>query len=179
MNYRDIRNTAVSGDALILEGRGIAGGLAIRILTGQRASHVALLVWIDEGLYVAEMVGTRGGYVLSPASERVPEMVAQGRLYYGQAPAVVRERSEQMAEKILSYRPQRDGDTTPYSWWSLVTVWISQVLRRRLPSMLVCSTLVDRVWGACGYRFVQTPDPGDVDAACQYTARVSIDAADE
>lgn len=153
-----MREQTMTGDLLLLEGRGLFSVL-IRVLTGQQISHVAMLVWIEHGLWVAEM--RNAGYTLTPASQRIPEMHDSGQVYWGPAPRKVRLQYENVTTKVLSFRGSR------YSWWSLLTVWASQVTKRRLPGRLVCSTLVERAWRAGGFEFTRTPDPGDFMHLCQ------------
>lgn len=167
MNYSEFRDQAQTGDVLLAESTRV-GGVLIRMLTGQQASHVALLVWIAEGLWVAEMLG-RTGYTLSPASERVPELAEHGQVYWGRAPQKVRWKVDVLRQATLSFRGHR------YSWWTLITVWCSQVTRRRWPRSLVCSTLVEKVWESVGVCFDKTPDPGDFFRLCESVTPLTID----
>jgi hypothetical protein len=167
--YSDFRDRARTGDLLLLEGLQI-GALLIRMITGQQFSHVALLLWIEDGLWVAEMRGR--GYTLTPASQRVAEMAESGKVYWGSAPPPVRSHADAVSRKALSFRGSR------YSYWTLITVWIAQILRRRMPRNLVCSTLVEKVWSAAGVVFAKTPDPGDFLMQCDSTTPLQIDEKD-
>ncbi|MEZ5571192.1 MAG: hypothetical protein R3E64_04135 [Halioglobus sp.] len=169
MNYADFRHLAETGDLLLLEGRGLFS-TPIRMITGQQASHVAILLWIADGLWVAEMRGQ--GYTLMRASQRVSEMGEHGQVYWGKAPYRLRWQVNEVRDAALSYRGYR------YSWWTLITVWLSQVTRRRMPSNLVCSTLVQRVWSAAGFQFTQTPDPGDFFKLCAAVTPLHTDATE-
>ena len=153
-NYDWLRDEAHNGDVLLVESRGVIG-TAIRMLTGQQFSHVAMLLWLEDAtLWVVEM--KEGiGYRITPASQRVPEMCKGARIYFGRAPLKVTANPDLVRSTALQYRGSR------YSYWTLVTTWLAQVFRRQLPNGLVCSTFVQRVWEACGIRFRQTADPGD------------------
>jgi hypothetical protein len=166
MNYSDFRDQAQTGDVLLAESSRF-GGVLIRVLTGQQASHVALLLWINGGLWVAEMLSS--GYTLSPASERVPELAEHGQVYWGRAPQSMRWKVDRVREAALSFRGRR------YSWWTLVTVWVAQVTRRRMPRALVCSTLIEKVWTEVGICFEKTPDPGDFFKLCAAVTPLQID----
>lgn len=169
MNYAEFRDQAQTGDVLLVEGTGLFS-TCIRVLTGQQASHVAILLWLGGyggGLWVAEMRGQ--GYTLTRASQRVPEMAEHGHVYWGKAPQHLRWRVEGMRDTALSFRGSR------YSWWTLVTVWCAQIMRRRVPRSLVCSTLVEKVWTAVGYQFTRTPDPGDFFKLCEAVTPLQID----
>jgi hypothetical protein len=71
--------------------------------------------------------------------------------------------------KALSFRGER------YSYWSLFTVWLAQLFRRRMRRALVCSTLVEAVWSSAGFIFVKTPDPGDFFNLCESTTPLQFD----
>lgn len=165
MHYREMRDKACNGDVLLLEGHGWVGTL-IRVLTGQSFSHVALLLWIDNGLWVAEMKELHG-YRLMPASHWLENTMHGAHVYWGAAPDMVRTRHIVVKEEAFKYRNQR------YSYISLFTVWLSQILRRKVASKLVCSTFVQRVWSACGFQFEQTPDPGDYLHLCSSVTRLA------
>lgn len=166
MDYANLRARAATGDLILLEARHLVG-ILVRVLTGQQISHVALLVWIDEGLWIAEM--RNAGFSLAPASQRLPEMACEGPLYWGRAPAAVQMVTSAVARTILGFRGAR------YSWWSLVAVWVAQLLRRHMPSRLVCSTLVERAWASAGMTFRQTPDPGDFMRYCDSVSPLWIE----
>lgn len=166
MNYTDFRDQAQTGDLLLVEGRGLVGTF-VRMITGQQASHVAVLLWIRDGLWVAEMRSR--GYTLTRASQRIVEMAESGQVYWGKKPKALQWQVETLIGAALRYRGQR------YSWWTLVTVWLAQVSRRRMPRNLVCSTLVEKVWSAGGYEFAQTPDPGDFFKLCQSVTPLIVD----
>lgn len=154
MDYTMLRKLAKDGDVLMLEGKGLVS-LLIRMATGQQVSHVAMLAWIDGGLWVAEMQEFRG-YRLTPASTRVPELCKAGHVYFGQAGI----NSPAILQAAKQYRGAR------YSYWTLATVWLAQVFRFRAPAKLICSTFVQRCWEAAGKRFTQTADPGDFMRLC-------------
>ena len=167
MTYEDVRKRAQSGDLVLLEGNGFVSK-AIRVLTGQSISHVAMLVWLHDGLFIAEM--TEGnGYQLTPASQRVGSMA--GIIYYGEAPKVVQAKPGCIVEQVSLYRA--DKKRQRYGYLSLVKIWWAQLWHKSYtPARKVCSTFVQETWEKCGYHFAQTADPGDFVGICQYVARI-------
>jgi len=163
MRYSQMRQVAHTGDVLLVEGQGWVSRL-IRMLTGQNISHVAVLVWIGNALWVAEMKEFFG-YRLRPASLWVEDTLPGAVVYYGEAPVVVQMAGGDMDahDVIFFYRNRR------YSYRSLVRVWWAQVRRKKIESGLVCSTFVQKVWEASGMTFKQTADPGDYMRLCQMT----------
>ena len=170
MKYLAMRQVALNGDVLMVEGRGLFSTL-IRVLTGQQISHVALLVWIDTTLWVAEM--KEGiGYRLQPASLWVEDVLASGAtLYYGTAPEQVLKRPADVRVEVLKHRQES------YSYWSLLPVWWAQITRRQITAGLVCSTFVQRIWEKTEYRFSQTADPGDFLRLCGPVMALEADDA--
>lgn len=158
ITYDEARRVAQTGDVLLVEGRGWIG-TAIRVLTGQQYSHVALCVWLDGGLWVAEML-EGVGFRLTPASQWTRK--TSDKMSLGVAQDAVHADSQLIANAIMQAR----ANPPDYSYWSLVTVWLSQILRRPLPAGRVCSTLVQRVWELSGLEFDETADPGNIARAC-------------
>ena len=148
INYAQLRANARTGDLLALKGRGIASYL-VRIFTATSWSHVAVLLWVDEGLWVCEMAWS--GYRMRPASQWVPEQSAD--VWWCRAPEFIKE--ECATEVLLAHRGR------PYSYWSLITTWISNLLNRRLPSGDICSELAQNLVESCGgkrQKSLWTPD---------------------
>lgn len=166
MTYSSIRHRIRTGDVLLVEGRGLAGKL-IRLFTLQTISHVGLLLReSDGGLWVAEMSGMHGGYRKVPASQWVEEYQGQV-VYWGIAPAEVHLGEEQLREVVNAARGR------VYSYWTLVSTWLAQLIGRDTPASLVCSTFVQQTWEAAGYkRFRHTADPGDIRRHCSSSARI-------
>lgn len=164
-----MRDIALSGDVLMVEGRGVISAL-IRAFTGQQISHVALLIWITDTLWVAEM--KEGiGYRLLPASLWVEDVQASGAtVYYGSAPEAVLKRPFDLVEAVLNYRQRR------YSYRSLIPIWWAQITRSKQTVGLVCSTFVQRIWESAGMVFEQTADPGDYMRLC--TQVMALEAGD-
>jgi hypothetical protein len=155
MNYEQLKKTALTGDLILVEGKGAVGRL-IRVVTGQQMSHVAVLMWLDGGLWVAEMREFHG-FSLQPASQRLPEMARDGLLYHACAPQAVHDQPEIVIDAILRTRDERPR----YSYWTLLTVWLSQLLERKIPGAMVCSTFAQRLWERCHIAFDKSADPGD------------------
>jgi len=168
MQYLIMRNQAKSGDVLLVEGQGFVSRI-IRAVTGQNISHVAMLLWFGNNLFVCEMKEF-AGYRLRPASLWVKDVLANGdRLYYGVMPKrwAANPHNELIGKKItdaaLTYRNE------PYSYRALFSVWWAQITRKKTNAGLVCSTFVQRCWEAGGVEFKQTADPGDYMHLCEST----------
>ena len=168
MHYQTMRNQAKSGDVLLVEGQGIVSRL-IRALTGQNISHVAMLLWFGNNLFVCEMKEFTG-YRLRPASLWVDDVLGSGdRLYYGLMPKRWQGNphdeliGKKIANAALAYRNRS------YSYSTLMSVWWAQITRKKTSAGLVCSTFVQRCWEACGLEFKQTADPGDYMHLCEST----------
>lgn len=156
MNYAALRPTIDTGDVLLYEGRGFVSK-AIRMLTGNQFSHVAVFVWLDEDdLWLAEMKEFLG-YRLRRASEAVEADFDDALLYLGKIPLKPTEDdSRAMRGVILSSTAEK------YGYLSLMKIWWSQVRNKKFKTRrLVCSTFAAKVWGSVGVMFPKTPDPGD------------------
>lgn len=165
MTYNELRDSIKTGDVLLLEGRHFFSRI-VRVFTGQQASHVALFVWLDDGLWIAEML-TSSGYTLTPASDRIPQISDQ--MYLGVAPAVVRDGASAAKSVVMKYRERGKR----YGFYSLLKVWWAQLWQSRPDTeQRVCSTFVQEVWEACGFKFNQLADPGDFFRLCEYTIPV-------
>jgi hypothetical protein len=165
LTYKSLRNNAKSGDVLMIEGRGWVSRL-IRAFTGQSVSHVALLLWIGDSLFVAEMKEFHG-YRFRPASCWVEDALRSGFVFYGMAPGHIRMQCPGISDTALRYRNK------PYSYTALFRVWWAQITRSKVPGGLVCSTFVQRVWEECGYQFTQTADPGDYLRLCDSVTSIT------
>jgi len=152
--YSDIRADMRDGDVLGVKARGLVAW-TIRGLTGESLNHVAMLVWIDDGLWVGEM--REGvGYRLVPASQWMAER-ADDLVFWIQAPEPV-SGSRAVHDYVLRTRVE----SPRYSYLTLISVWWSQVRNIRTPGRLVCSTWAQRGWMSAGYRrFRRLADPGD------------------
>jgi len=169
MNYDEMRTRALSGDVILLEGTGFVSK-AIRVLTGQSISHIALLVWMEGGLFIAEMV-EGNGYVITPASQRLKTL--KGIVYFGAAPKVVTVEPEKVLAQVLEYRA--DKKKQQYGYLSLLKVWWAQLVHKSYtPTRKVCSTFVQETWQECGFTFAQTADPGDFMGHCRYVVKMEV-----
>lgn len=168
MTYEKMRRLAESGDLLL-----VRGNRAVRILSSESFSHIAVLVWMPAnddpkggGLWVFEFV-EGAGFQSMPASQWFNQRQGQ-KVFCGEAPPIVASNPATVFAASTSYR-----DATParrrYGWLSLVTVWVSQILRRRLPVHgKVCSTYAQEIWEATGYDgFKLTADPGNFVDHCR------------
>ncbi len=152
-DYAWLRERAQNGDVLSVQSSGI-GSVIIRALTAEKANHVAALFWMGEGLFVAEM-RLIGGFKISPASDWFVRN-CKSKIWYNPAPQKVLSQPELVKTEILSFRGSH------YSLLTLVSVFVSQIIKRKTPNGLVCSTLIQRIWEACKVVFHKTADPGDI-----------------
>jgi len=87
----------------------------------------------------------------------------------GLAPTEIEGHREQARIAAVRLRGEK------YGYLSLFGVWLSQFTGwNKKSGGLVCSTAVRRVWNACGYRFDQTPDPGDFVRLCVYVSKIEV-----
>lgn len=164
--YLDVRAKAKTGDVLMVEGRGLIS-ILIRMFTGEKISHIGLLVWIGEALFVAEFREFKG-FQLLPASLWVDDCFEDGsNVYYGRAPSEVRDNSETISKSVFNYRAQ------PYGYASLFKILAAQIFRINIGlRRLVCSTFVQKMWMSEGYVFERNSDPGDYVELCDYVSKV-------
>ena len=152
--YADFRDEVADGDAIGCKDRRF-WSIVIRVLTGESLNHVAWFLWLADGLWIAEM-HERYGFTMTPASQWF-ERRATSELFWIKAPSPVRG-NPAVREATLRLR----ADNPPYSRTTLVLVWISQLFKRNMHGLLVCSTALQAVWERAGFRkFVKLADPGD------------------
>jgi hypothetical protein len=167
MTYSEMRQLAQTGDVLLVEGKGFFSKM-VRVVTGESISHVALLFWLDGGLFVAEMIEGKG-YQIMPASQWFPR--AAGPVLFGAAPVSVQSRGDTILAIIASYRDTKKKQR--YGYLSLLKVWWAQITGQQIKvHQRVCSTFVQDVWEQCGFHFAQLADPGDYLALCRYVCAV-------
>lgn len=167
LSYEAMRGIAKDGDKLFVRGMAF-----IRVMTGEAQAHVAVLFWMDGGLFVAEFTA-KTGYIIMPASQWFDQRKGQ-EITYGQAPDIVRNNPISVRETIYRYRAM-DTQTGARRWFgpngygfaSLLKVWWSQVTGWAVSvRQKVCSTFAQEVDEACGLLYSQTADPGDVARTC-------------
>jgi len=153
MRYEDVRYKMASGDVLFCKRRGIISVL-IRVATAETFNHVGLILRTHKGVFVVEM--REGvGWQMMPASQWM-EANKKAEVFWGKAPALIRG-SYCVEDYALRARGKR------YSYWSLLSVWWSQIWNRKTKSNLVCSTFVQRVYEKCGdTKYNKSFDPSDV-----------------
>lgn len=171
MTYDEMRQKAVTGDVIL-----VRGNRFVRVFTAESVSHVAVLVWMpdDGGLWVFEFVESEG-YLSMPASQWFHKRRGQA-IYHGIAPDRVHRFPQEVFTAATRYRDSSTASRR-YGWLSLVTVWVSQLVRRRLPVRgRVCSTFAQEVWEATGWiGFSRTADPGDFIEVCQRLTPVQLE----
>jgi len=156
MKYQDVRQSIETGDVFLVEGRSIISKI-IRAFTGESYSHVGLLIWIGDTLWVAEYKEFIG-FRFVPASLWIEDVHTAGaRAWLGRAPAVVTMDPPTVYKTALKWRGGR------YGYLSLGKIWISQLFNLNLTTRrLVCSTFVQKCWESVGIKFFKTADPGDI-----------------
>ncbi len=169
MTATELKRRAKTGDALLVKSES-AFGVLIRMLTGESTSHAAIVVWLYTGttrlLLVYEFVEGIGHQVL-PLEKWLSDRAGQ-KIEYGVAPEVVRQ-NPLPAETAAEAYTDASHFKKSYGYLSLIKVWISQLLRFRIPvRQKVCSTYVQEVWRCAGYDLIPyTADPGDIAEHCQ------------
>lgn len=179
MTYLEMRHVARTGDTLLVRGNRL-----VRIFSAESYSHVAVLVWMPGadgasrggGLWVFEFVEGEG-YQSMPASQWFSLRKGQ-MIFHGAAPSLIRHEREAVFAAATRYRTANPIRRW-YGWLSLLTVWASQIVRRRLPVWAkVCSTFAQEVWEAAGWKgFTRTADPGDFVEACQSITPIILEDA--
>jgi len=174
MRYAELRRKAGIGDVLLVSGDDAMSRL-LRAATASQYSHIAVLVWLEGGLWVSE-VKPKTGYTLTHASKRIPQMLAQGTVRWGAAPIVVARRL--MLRAVTRYRDGAGDDALDpgYSYWSGLTVWLSQLTGYALPHRMICSTYAQEVWEAGGLTFDGPADPEDFEHRIEKLVRIDGDA---
>jgi hypothetical protein len=155
---------AKPGDVL-----GLSSGWTIRVATGEGYSHVAMLhIDTDHDLCVVETSGMRGGYRRIGLVDWL--MGQDGReVTLGTAPDVVARNRPQVIAAVDAYEMEfrRKPWKRLYGYLTLPLVWVSQITKIEFPFYLpVCSTLIQRFWGAAGWELGRLADPGDIMRAC-------------
>ncbi len=165
--YETIRPKALNGDIALVQGAGIVSSL-IRVMTGSSFSHVGVLIWIDEALFVAEYKEFKG-YNITPASTWFKSALDAGNTpYFGKAPIRIRESESGVFREALKFRKK------PYGYFSLVKVWLSQVTGMKIKvRRFVCSTFVQYVWSKADYHMKKTADPDDIARAATTLIRIA------
>lgn len=155
LTYDELRDMALDGDTLMIEGTG-PFSMLVRILTGRSISHIAMLIWIGDGLWVIEMrefTGVR----LTPASQWIDHYASIATVYFGKAPDSIRAQGrDRIVERALAQRWIR------YNYFELLLLWLSRMFGFKWRGGRVCSTLIARCWSAGdGMQFMRPPFPGD------------------
>lgn len=163
MKYVDIKAICNSGDVFAVKGKGFAGAF-IRALTGESYSHVAMLVFENNGLLVFEFV-EGVGFQTMPASEWLRRRKGQ-RVCYCPAPPHVTSR---VCDVVVAAKAYRNSSVISrwYGWLSLLKIWASQKTGFKIPvRQKVCSTFVQECWASSGFKLPTTATPGDIVNHC-------------
>lgn len=136
--------------------RGIVSVL-IRVFTAESYNHVAMVLRDpNTGAFIVEMREGKG-FQLMPASQWMQHN-KKSVIMWGKSP--LKGTPEEINECIT--RVAMRNRYANYSYLSLLSVWWSQLTRRKVRSGLVCSTFVQRAWRACGYDMGnKAADPAD------------------
>lgn len=127
--------------------------IIIRWLTAESFNHVAMVIRQHGGVFVVEMREGKG-WQMMPMSQWL-HVNRNAEVYWGKAPARVRG-----SYCIEDYALKARG--TRYSYMSLLSVWWSQIWKRKTKTRMVCSTFIQAGYDACGVHLVEkTMDPGD------------------
>lgn len=161
VSYQEARGLIFTGDLIAVRGRhGILPAL-VRGVTGSPYTHTAVALWLDGGLYVAEMDGIKG--VLVPLSQYADtdfDVFACPR-------DAVAERIAVKDAALAAIRTRIDYDIA-----DLLRIAAWRTLRLPLPSRdrngMVCSALSARIYRDVGLVLLGCPSipaPDDLVAA--------------
>jgi len=139
---------------MMVQGFGLVSML-IRAFTGERISHIGMLVWLGDGLFVSEFVEFKG-YQLLPASLWLQDRLSDGsHIFYGKAPQKVRSNASDISRDAFTWRNKH------YGYLSLLKIWWSQITKSKVSTKrVVCSTYIQAMWSRY-FKFPKTSDPGD------------------
>lgn len=164
MKYDEIRSQLASGDVLLCKRRGIVS-ILIRVGTAETFNHAAMIIRQHGGVFVVEMREGKG-WQMMPASEWM-EVNKKAEVYWGKAPLLVRG-----SYCIEDYALKARG--TRYSYWTLFTVWLSQLFNKKTIADMVCSTFVQKGFETCGHPAVdKSYDPSDLMADLRDINRIT------
>lgn len=158
ISYAQLRTFAKTGGVLGVKGKGLVSNV-IKFFTREEYSHVAMLVWIENGLWVFEFVEGIG-YQCMPASQWF-ELREGQTIFYGPPPKIVTENGQALVDRALSFRGSKFR--RHYGYFSTVRIFFAQFLNTNNKTIFkVCSTFIQDCWTHAGYTFNQTADPGDI-----------------
>jgi len=172
MDYQTLRENAATGDIILFAGTDFISKV-VRVFTASQYSHIGVLVWEDDGLWLAEMT-VSDGYKKSPASQVIKKMCEHGYVWYGNAPAMIDMLAVQ--KEIQQFRDGfADLDKDPnYSWITLLMIGWSKVTNTAVDYRYVCSTFVQDLWDAGGIRFKLATTPSDFSRRCDVLNQVKM-----
>lgn len=162
MQYSVMRRLAKPGDIVATSSNKFN---FIQFATKEKYKHVGMLVWLDDGLFVAEY--TFPGYRIIPASQWI-EANKKYTITFGLAPKKVRADPDGVRSEILRLRDAPRSERR-YAWWHLPLTWLSQIFYMNLEIDQICSAFVQRVWKNSDYVLLKSADPGDIVRHCPTT----------
>lgn len=141
MTYAEIRPFIQSGAIIAFQSRrGLLAWLT-RFVTRSSYTHLAVALWLEDNLLVAEMDGTKA--VLSPLSQRLSDSFEVFLPPKGGDPSLIKQTILQAIRTHIAY-----------DFLDLVRIGLWRTLRLPLPNQdrrgLVCSALVARIWQTAG-----------------------------
>jgi hypothetical protein len=169
MKYEDLRPQIQTGDVLLCRGNSFVSK-AIEGFTGPD-SHIAVFVWIGDGLFIAQEYEGVGFQVL-PASQ---EIACYDKCFLGIAPSPIRGNNKPMLDCISKYRVT--PSLQPYGYATLAKVLLAHQTGIEIsPDSVqgVCSTFAQQVWMSAGYQFETLADPSDFEIFCAGIVAIEI-----
>ena len=164
MKYSELRSQIQSGDLALITG--FCGlSFLVRLATARSTSHVAVFVWIESGLWVAEM-HERRGYRLTPATLWISDRLDDGAEISLALSPWFGEKSQPVTKAVNAWRHHRYSKFHAFMAW--VAIWIP-ALTIRYPS--ICSGFASHVWQAAGSK-QEYRTPGDFERAA--SSRIPI-----
>lgn len=153
MNYEDVRRMVFDGDLIAVRKRHGLAAWAIRQFTGSPYTHTAIALWLDGGVWVAEMDSTKN--VLVPLSQYAGERFEVYRCPVNRA---------EVRAMLLEHLRTRIN----YDWRDVLAIGLHHVFNLPLPARdrggRICSTFAGAVYLACGWAasLPMLATPGDV-----------------
>lgn len=161
MRLELVKAHAETGDLILVKGEGFFSDV-IRMFTGESFSHVALLARFNDDVKIVEFVGS--GFAVNDCDEKYFKDDAS--YYFCKAPHIIHKNIQEVMGIIQAY--VSDKDRQSYGYETLPLVWMSQLMDSSFVSdRKVCSTFVQRCWEEAGFKFPNTPDPGDFVEYCE------------
>ena len=154
MNIAEIKEEAKTGDVLVT-----VSSLFVRALTWESFSHVAVVLILDNIVWVVEAHENTGttSKILFDTWIQDYDLV-----FLCKPPTIVALNRDVVETSILDYLKKPEEEKR-YGYWTLPLVWWNQITNKRSKHKLnVCSTVAQFFWNSTGWILGKLADPGDI-----------------